>query len=260
MYRATVLTILALLLLAVAGASVAREGRIFPVAGPNGGDPRVSAEPERASPGAARPWGTTGGAPPGSPSRPEDPQGTSEPAPVTEPALGEAEEPPAATPGGETPAPGPDGVVPKPGSGGSGVGDVGKPAHAGKAPDAGEPRGAIGQRGNGGRGSEGARGRRPGRAKATVCHKGAKTLAVGAPALAAHLRHGDTRGGCRGGVPGPEPPGATTEPEAAKSSGGGGSSAQNKVVLCHKGKITLAVGAGARAAHLRHGDSLGACR
>src|SRR3954464_9665494 len=134
MYRAIVLTTLALLLLAVAGVSVAREGRIFSVAGPNGGDPRGSTEPERASPEAARAGGTTGGAPPGSPSRPEVRQGVSEPTGVTEPAVGEGEEPPAAAPGGQTPAPGPDGVVPKPGSGGSGVGNVGKPAHAGEAP------------------------------------------------------------------------------------------------------------------------------
>ncbi len=38
--------------------------------------------------------------------------------------------------------------------------------------------------------------------------------------------------------------------------GGGG---QPKVTLCHKGKKTLTVGAPAESAHLRHGDSLGAC-
>ena len=39
--------------------------------------------------------------------------------------------------------------------------------------------------------------------------------------------------------------------------GRGGS--QQKVTLCHKNKNTLTVGAQAQAAHLRHGDSLGAC-
>ena len=35
-----------------------------------------------------------------------------------------------------------------------------------------------------------------GAAKVLVCHKG-KTLEIGAPALDAHLRHGDYRGACR---------------------------------------------------------------
>ena len=40
--------------------------------------------------------------------------------------------------------------------------------------------------------------------------------------------------------------------------GRGGS--QKKVPLCHKNKKSLTVGAQAQSAHLRHGDSLGACR
>ena len=47
------------------------------------------------------------------------------------------------------------------------------------------------------------------------------------------------------------------KPETAKN-GGGGSGGQDKVTLCHKAK-TITVGAQAQAAHLRHGDSLGAC-
>jgi hypothetical protein len=39
--------------------------------------------------------------------------------------------------------------------------------------------------------------------------------------------------------------------------GRGGS--QQKVTLCHKNKNTLTVGAQSQAAHMRHGDSLGAC-
>jgi hypothetical protein len=32
-----------------------------------------------------------------------------------------------------------------------------------------------------------------------------------------------------------------------------------KVTLCHKGKKTISIGASAVPAHLRHGDTLGAC-
>jgi hypothetical protein len=32
-----------------------------------------------------------------------------------------------------------------------------------------------------------------------------------------------------------------------------------KVILCHKGRVTISVGAPAKPAHLRHGDLLGAC-
>jgi hypothetical protein len=42
-----------------------------------------------------------------------------------------------------------------------------------------------------------------------------------------------------------------------KPEGGGGG--QQKVILCHKGKSTITVGAPAKDAHLRHGDNLGAC-
>lgn len=34
---------------------------------------------------------------------------------------------------------------------------------------------------------------------------------------------------------------------------------QQKVTLCHKGRITISVGTPAQAAHVRHGDALGAC-
>jgi hypothetical protein len=36
-----------------------------------------------------------------------------------------------------------------------------------------------------------------GQDKVTLCHKGKKTLEVAAPAVDAHLRHGDSRGPCR---------------------------------------------------------------
>jgi hypothetical protein len=35
-----------------------------------------------------------------------------------------------------------------------------------------------------------------GKTKVTLCHKGKKTITVGAPAARAHLRHGDTLGPC----------------------------------------------------------------
>jgi hypothetical protein len=35
-----------------------------------------------------------------------------------------------------------------------------------------------------------------GKTKVTLCHKGKKTITVGAPAVKAHLRHGDTLGPC----------------------------------------------------------------
>jgi len=34
---------------------------------------------------------------------------------------------------------------------------------------------------------------------------------------------------------------------------------QGKVTICHKGRVTISVGAPAEPAHLRHGDRLGAC-
>jgi len=35
-----------------------------------------------------------------------------------------------------------------------------------------------------------------GKTKVTLCHKGKKTITVGAPAVKAHLRHGDKLGRC----------------------------------------------------------------
>src|SRR5215210_2077473 len=97
-----------------------------------------------------------------------------------------------------------------------------------------------------------------GQTKVTLCHKGTKTLTVGAPALDAHLRHGDTPVACQGGVSDPEPSGETMGPEAAINGEGGGGG-PDKVVICHKGNKTLTVGAPAKAAHVRHGDRPGAC-
>ena len=39
-------------------------------------------------------------------------------------------------------------------------------------------------------------GKQYGKKKVTLCHKGKKTIRVGAPAVKAHLKHGDTLGTC----------------------------------------------------------------
>jgi hypothetical protein len=46
----------------------------------------------------------------------------------------------------------------------------------------------------------------------------------------------------------------------AQTSGGpGGKQYDKKVTICHKGKKTISIGKPAVKAHLRHGDTLGAC-
>jgi hypothetical protein len=255
MYRAVVLTTLVILLLAVAGVSVAQNGRIF-AGKPNSDDPAEATTPEPTSLEATGPEGTTTSPPPGATSEAEDQQDIPEPTVVTEPTVGEPEKPTAAPARQETPTPATNDVA-NPGGGGRAVG---KPEHVVKAPDPAAGSAEMGQHGNGEPlelGNEAEFGRGVGGQKVTLCHKGNKTLTVGAPALAAHLRHGDARGACQGGVPGPEPSGQTMGPEAA-TNGEGGGGGQDKVVLCHKNK-TLTVGTGVQAAHLRHGDSLGAC-
>jgi hypothetical protein len=255
MYRAVVLTTLVLLMLAVVGVSVAQEGRIF-VGVPNSDDPLESTTPEQTSFEATGLEDTTTSLLPGVSSETEDQQNIPEPTVVSEPTVGEPEKSTAAPAGEDTPRLGTN-EVGKPGDSGRGVG---KPEHAVKASDPVVGSAKIGQHGNGEpveRGNEEEPGRGVGWQKATLCHKGNKTLAVGAPALAAHIRHGDTRGACQGEVSGPEPSGEVMGPEA-EINGEGGGGGEDKVVLCHKNK-TLTVGAPAQAAHLRHGDSLGGC-
>jgi hypothetical protein len=224
MHRAVVLTTFVVLLLAVAGVAVAGSG---------GDDPTEPTTPESTSfeSTVAEDPETTA---PGSPSsKPEDVEDTSEPTVITEPTVGETEEPTVVDPVEETPAPN------------SSAGkEHGRPEHAGKPLDNGESE----VRGSGG-----------GKQKVTLCHKGKNTITVGEPAQAAHERHGDTVGPCQTEGAGPEPSGAMTGPEAAKNGGGGGSGGQEQVTLCHKGKKTLTLAEPATDAHLRHGDSLGAC-
>jgi hypothetical protein len=251
MHRAVVLTTLVVLLLAVAGVSAAQESGIF--AGRPNIDAPGSTTLERTSFGATGAEDSeTTSALLGASTKPEDGEDGSEPT------VGKTEEPTVAAPDEETLAPGSDNVG-KPGNSSRGVG---KPEHAGKPLNIAEPRDDVGHPGDvkpEERGNEEEHGRGGGQQKVvTLCHKG-KTITVGAPALAAHLNHGDSEGACPTEGPGSEPSGETMEPEAAKNGGGGGSGGQEKVTLCHKDKKTLTVGAPAQAAHLRHGDSLGPC-
>src|SRR5215213_1751419 len=231
MYRAVVLTTLVLLMLAVAGVSAAQDGRIFAGEPTNSEDsPGESTEStapeEQTSLEATAPEDTTTSQPPGASSETDDPQNIPEPTVVTEPtvltepAVGEPEESTAAPAREETPTP-PTNEVGNPGDGGRAVG---KPEHAVKASDPAAGSAEMVQHGNG-KPEELGDEEEPGRVgggqkKVTLCHKGTKTLTVGAPALDAHLRHGDTRGACQGGVSDPEPSGETMGPQAATNGKG----------------------------------------
>ena len=66
-------------------------------------------------------------------------------------------------------------------------------------------------------------------------------------------------------APGKAKPGKPTNGKAAPSAAqyqygpSGHQYGKTKVTLCHKGKVTITVGAPAVKAHLRHGDKLGRC-
>ena len=257
MYRAVVLTTLVLLFLVVAGVSAAQDSGIF-AGGPNSDDPPEATTQERTSFEATVAEDTMTSTLPGASSEPKVGENTSEPTVVTEPTVGETEKPTAAVPGEKTLTPGSNSVR-KPANSGRGVG---KPALVGKVPNIGKPPDEVGHPANGKpqeRGNEAEHGRGGSQQKIILCHKEKKSLTVGAPALAAHQRHGDTQGACRTEGAGSEPSGDTMKPEAAKNGGGAGSGSQQKEPLCHKNKKTLTVSTQAQAAHLRHGDSLGEC-
>jgi hypothetical protein len=252
MHRAVVLTTLVLLLLAVAGVSAAQDSGIF-AGGLNSDVPPGSTTRERTSLEA-----TMTSTQPGASSAPNVGEDASEPTVVTEPTVGETEKPTVAAPGEETLTPGLKDVG-KPTNIGRGVG---KPDHVGKAPTIGKSPEDVVHPANGKpeeRGNEAERGRGSSQQKVILCHKDKKTLTVGAPALAAHQRHGDTQDVCKTEGAGSEHSGETMKPEGAKNGGADGSGGQDKVILCHKNK-TLTPGAKAQAAHLRHGDTLGSCR
>src|SRR5215211_230525 len=144
MHRAIVLTTLVLLLLAVAGVSVAQDGRIF-AGEPNSNGPPESTTPERTSLEATGSEDTTRSPPPGAPSGEEDRQNIPEPTVVTEPTVVEPEKPAAAPTREETPTPGTN-AVGNPGDGGRAVG---KPEHAVNASDPAAESAEMGQHGNG---------------------------------------------------------------------------------------------------------------
>jgi len=59
---------------------------------------------------------------------------------------------------------------------------------------------------------------------------------------------------------GPGMPEGAAKGKAVGSRGEAGGEPKQKVTLCHKGKNTITVGRPAQEAHLRHGDTLGACQ
>lgn len=106
----------------------------------------------------------------------------------------------------------------------------------------------------------------------TLCHAppgnpdAAHTISVGAPAVPAHLAHGDTEGECaeegdEGDENDEDEEGEEEEGEAEEDEADG----QAKVLLCHvppgnpENPITIEVAEAAVPAHLAHGDTEGAC-
>ena len=93
----------------------------------------------------------------------------------------------------------------------------------------------------------------------TICHKpgtpAQQTLVVGAPAVPAHMRHGDTMGACTDLTPTATIT-LTVTPEITPT-------VMMTVTLCHKpgtpAEKTLVLPLPALHGHLRHGDTPGAC-
>jgi cytoskeletal protein RodZ len=191
-YRAIVLTTLVLLLSVIAGVSVAQEGTIF-AGEPSSDGPSGSTTPEPTSLEATGSEDTTTSQPPDESSETEDRPDVPEPTVVNETTAGEPEWPTAAPADERTPTPGASDAA-MPGDSGR---KVGKPEHASKAPGLGNPRARVGPHDVGKPAERGDEEPGPGagRTKVVLCHKG-KTLTVGAPAQAAHLRHGDSLGAC----------------------------------------------------------------
>lgn len=99
----------------------------------------------------------------------------------------------------------------------------------------------------------------------TLCHvppgnpDNAHTVDVGAPAVPAHLAHGDTEGACADDPPDGE------DPEEDPEDGESDDESETKVLVCHvpqgnpENAHTIEVGESAVPAHLAHGDTEGAC-
>jgi hypothetical protein len=193
-YRAIVLTTLVLLISAIAGVSVAQEGTIFAGEPNSDGGPSESTTLEPTSLEATGPEETTTSQPPDESSETEDRRDVPETTVVDETTAGEPEKSTEAPADERTPTPGANDAS-MPGDGGR---KVGKPEHASNAPGLGNPRERVGPHdvGKPAERENGEPGLGAGRTKVVLCHKG-KTLTVGAPAQAAHLRHGDSLGACQ---------------------------------------------------------------
>lgn len=89
-----------------------------------------------------------------------------------------------------------------------------------------------------------------------VCHDG-ETLLIPESELQEHLEHGDTEGACP--AVSAKPSEGKKEDEAGEEEGKEEGDPQEKVIICHKGWLTLSVAEAAIPAHLKHGDTLGAC-
>ena len=232
MYRVVVLTTLVVILLAAVGVAMA---------GSNGDGSTGVATSEDTSSGSTVAQDSMTTAPGAASSEPEAAEDTSEPTVIGEPTVVETAEPTAAEPVEETTAP-----TTNSGDASARGDDVNEPA-ADMPGNNGNGIGEPEEHGNG-----------AGQQKVTLCHKGKNTITVGKPAQAAHLRHGDTVGPCQSEGAAPEPSEEKSGQGVAQDGDGGSGNGQQKVTLCHKGH-TITVGEPAKEAHLRHGDSLGAC-
>lgn len=90
--------------------------------------------------------------------------------------------------------------------------------------------------------------------KVTVCHKGKNTITISANALHAHLNHGDTKGKCSNVASFNSSPTLTTSVSSKPTF------SNERVDICHNGKVTLSLPAKAARHHLEHHDDyLGQC-
>ncbi|KER06427.1 Translation initiation factor IF-2 protein [Marine Group I thaumarchaeote SCGC AAA799-E16] len=91
--------------------------------------------------------------------------------------------------------------------------------------------------------------------KVTICHKGKNTITISTNALPAHLNHGDTKGKCSDIVSSNSFSTLTTSvtPQTTFSN--------ERVDICHNGKVTLSLPGNAARHHLEHHDDdyLGQC-
>jgi len=84
--------------------------------------------------------------------------------------------------------------------------------------------------------------------KVTICHKG-REITISSSALNAHLNHGDTEGSCSEADDDADSGDDTEESDMGNN---------QKITICHKGR-EITVSESALDAHLKHGDTIGAC-